>query len=123
MINANKKIKETVHQIEYTEDSSLQKDVRKEEFSSITEDNKDDSIKYLQILFYFVQDSRLFKIKLPGENVSDEGWILKFLQFSPDIIVDIYGKYLIFVSTKIQNQSPKFSVNPCLAPVLCCFFS
>ena len=34
---------------------------------------KEDGLKYLQILFYYVQDASLFKIQLPDEVANEEG--------------------------------------------------
>ena len=55
---------------------------------------KEDGLKYLQILFYYVQDASLFKIQLPDEVANEEGIMEKILQFSPDAITYLYKKSL-----------------------------
>ncbi len=42
--------------------------------------------KYLQILFYYIQDSNLFKVKLPHNEGEDESLLVTILQFSPQVI-------------------------------------
>ena len=48
------------------------------------------SFKYLQILFYYVQDAALFKIELPGKQSEQISTFLKILQFTPDVLTNIY---------------------------------
>ena len=50
------------------------------------------SVAYVQILFYFVQDSSLFKVDLPEEQADDETIWIKFLEFTPEAIVRVYKK-------------------------------
>ena len=50
----------------------------------------DDAMKYVQILFYYVQDASLFKVQLPSEGHQDESRVVKILQFSPDILTTLY---------------------------------
>ena len=65
-----------------TESSKPQPDINK----------KEDGLKYLQILFYYVQDASLFKIQLPDEVINEDGVMEKILQFSPDAITYLYKK-------------------------------
>ena len=51
---------------------------------------KEDSMKYLQILFYYVQDASLFKVHLPQLEVSDDSILIQIFQWSPDIIAKVY---------------------------------
>ena len=51
---------------------------------------KDDNMKYLQILFYYVQDASLFKVHLPQLEVSDDSILKQIFQWSPEIIAKIY---------------------------------
>ena len=44
-------------------------------------------MKYLQILFYYIQDATLFKVHLPSITSSTDSWIVHFLQFSPDMLL------------------------------------
>ena len=55
-------------------------------------DKKDNSMKYIQILFYYVQDASLFKVHLPEQGQQSDEIIVKILQFSPEIIVTLYAK-------------------------------
>ena len=48
------------------------------------------SFKYLQILFYYVQDAALFKIELPGKKSEQTSTFVKILQFTPDVLTSIY---------------------------------
>ena len=48
------------------------------------------SFKYLQILFYYVQDAALFKIELPGKQSEQTTTFVKILQFTPDVLTNIY---------------------------------
>ena len=44
------------------------------------------AIKYMQILLYFVQDSKLFTIYLPEVGTKAENMVVRFLEFSPAIL-------------------------------------
>ena len=58
-------------------------------------DNKsDDSTKYIQILFFYIQDALLFKINIPGQNYQKKGTIEKILSFSPKILTLTYSKVI-----------------------------
>ena len=58
-------------------------------------DNKsDDSTKYIQILFFYIQDAILFKINIPGQNYQEKGTIEKILSFSPRILTLTYSKVM-----------------------------
>ena len=48
--------------------------------------DSDNSMKYLQILFYYVQDATLFKVYLPIIGSSSDSWLIDFLQFSPEVL-------------------------------------
>ena len=51
---------------------------------------KKEVFKYLQILFYYVQDAALFKIELPGKQSEQTSTFVKILQFTPDVLTSIY---------------------------------
>ena len=53
-------------------------------------DKDDDAIKYVQILFYYVQDAALFKVHLQGDGQQDRSIVVKILQFSPDVLTTLY---------------------------------
>ena len=77
-----------------------------------SEDKHSGGMKYVQILFYYVQDARLFKIPLPSvvQEASTPNVIVQFLEFSPNVL-NIYSKAsdLCFVYTtaklKVLYQS------------------
>ena len=76
-----------------------QKEKSDAEKASSTAD--DDGMKYLQILFYYVQDAELFKVSIPTENDKEENILIKILQISPEIVLSSYTKVseLCFTST------------------------
>ena len=47
-------------------------------------------MKYLQILFYYVQDASLFKVHLPQLEANDDSILIQIFQWSPDIIAKMY---------------------------------
>ena len=58
-------------------------------------DNKsDDSTKYIQILFFYIQDAILFKVNIPGQTFQKEGTIEKILSFSPKVLTLTYSKVI-----------------------------
>ena len=62
----------------------IQKKKEKSEVSK--KDTKERSLKYLPIIFYYVQDVTLFKIELPGKELKQANIFVKILQFTPDVI-------------------------------------
>ena len=58
--------------------------------STKKEVKEEGSFKYLQILFYYVQDAALFKIELPGKQLEQTSTFVKILQFTPDVLTSIY---------------------------------
>ena len=67
------------------------------------------SIKYIQILFYYVQDASLFKVHLPDKGHTEESLFVQVIQFSPDV--------LAFLITEMRNVCFTSS-NPALTKVL-----
>ena len=64
------------------------------EKNKVKDNNSDDSTKYIQILFFYIQDALLFKINIPGQNYQEKGTIEKFLSFSPKILTLTYSKVI-----------------------------
>ena len=66
-------------------DKDKSKDCNKQ---TVTEEGKtdDSGFKYMQILFYYVQDSKLFTIYLPALDAKTENVVVKFLEFSPMLL-------------------------------------
>ena len=46
----------------------------------------ENDLKYMQLLFYYVQDSKLFTVHFPETDTRTENIVVKFLEFSPDIL-------------------------------------
>ena len=55
-------------------------------------DKDNEGMKYMQILFYYVQDASLFRVNLSNEQTDKESVLVKFIQFSPDILVAAYDR-------------------------------
>ena len=60
-------------------------DVEKEAIARRGHPKSDSGLKYMQILFFYVQDAILFKVYLPKKHKESESIIVKILQFSPEI--------------------------------------
>ena len=52
----------------------------------VNTETDDSGLKYLQILFYYVQDSKLFTVYLPQMDARTDNIVAKFLEFTPDIL-------------------------------------
>ena len=85
---------------------------------------EDGSFKYLQILFYYIQDATLFKVHLPSKILEETSTIVKILQFSPEVLTSIYTKVndlcFSFGTTAISKILFKSLFGPC---VMLFFFS
>ena len=62
--------------------------------NKVIDKKSDDSTKYIQILFFYIQDAALFKINIPGQNYQKKGTIEKILSFSPKILTLTYSKVI-----------------------------
>ena len=49
----------------------------------------------MQILFYYVQDASLFRVNLSNEHADKESVLVKFIQFSPDVVVAAYERLTV----------------------------
>ncbi len=66
--------------------------------SSFSEENsdtqsktdEDSGMKYMQILFYYVQDASLFKVQVPNEQQKGKSLIIKIIEFSPEVMSSVY---------------------------------
>ena len=76
------------------------------------------SFKYLQILFFYVQDETLFQIELPGENLEQASTFLKIMQFSPDVLTSIYNRVtdtcFVLGTTAVSKILFKSIFGPCV---------
>ena len=88
-----------------------------EEEDKGSKENTDD-MKYIQILFYYVQDASLFKIQVPGKDITDESIVIKILKFSPDALITLYNKVVnmcfIAASTTVTKVLFKIFFGPCV---------
>ena len=78
---------------------------------------KDDSMKYLQILFYYVQDASLFKVHLAQLGGSNDRILLKMFQWSPESIIKMYSgiSNMCFpLTTAITKILFKCTFDPCV---------
>ena len=68
----------------------VDKSMDSSEESSAPEQDKEklesSDIKYIQILFYYVQDAALFKIHLPDDGNLNKSIFVKVIQISPDVL-------------------------------------
>ena len=62
--------------------------------NKVTNSKSDDSTKYIQILFFYIQDAVLFKINITGQKYYKKGTIEKILSFSPKILTLTYSKVI-----------------------------
>ena len=62
--------------------------------NKVPNNKSDDSTKYIQILFFYIQDAVLFKINIPGQKYQKKGTIEKILSFSPKILTLTYSKVI-----------------------------
>ena len=58
----------------------------KKQSSVIDEKIDKGGLKYMQILFYYVQDSKLFTIYLPEVDANNKNLVVKILEFSPGLL-------------------------------------
>ena len=64
------------------------------EKNKIPDNKSDDSTKYIQILFFYIQDAILFQINIPGQNYQEKGTIEKILSFSPKFLTLTYSRVI-----------------------------
>ena len=93
----------------------------------VSDESGDSGTKYLQILFYYVQDAVLFKVKLPTDNVSKtESFIVKILQLSPDIFT-VYTNYsdicFTYGGSAVSKITMKSVFGPCVILILLLVYS
>ena len=81
------------------------------------------SIKYIQILFYYIQDASLFKVSLPQTTETGTETFAKILEFSPQVVFDIFKamKQLCFSGSTMITKVVFMSLfGPTV--MLCIFF-
>ena len=72
--------KERFQQSKMNRNSSDEQQSKKD---TTTDDN---DLKYMQLLFYYVQDSKRFTVHFPETDPKTENIVVNFLEFSPDIL-------------------------------------
>ena len=97
----------------------LEKTKNSEKSESTTKEVKEEgSFKYLQILFYYVQDAALFKIELPEKQSEQTNTFVKILQFTPDVLTNIYDSMtetcFDFGTTAVSKILFKSIFGPCV---------
>ena len=65
-----------------------------DEENKVPDKKSDDSTKYIQILFFYIQDAILFKVNVPGQTFHKVGTIEKILSFSPKVLTLTYSKVI-----------------------------
>ncbi len=83
--------------------------------------DEDNSLTFLQILFFYVQDATLFKVYIPGEDDSLHMFI-NFLQLSPDLFL-FYDNMCFWSSkTAVGKAFFKTMFGPCVVCMLSVLF-
>ena len=98
---------------------NLEKAKNSEKSDSTKKEVKEEgNFKYLQILFYYVQDAALFKIELPGKQSEQTSTFVKILQFTPDVLTSIYDSVtetcFTFGTTAVSKILFKSIFGPCV---------
>ena len=98
---------------------NLEKSKNSEKSKSLEKEVKEEgSFKYLQILFYYVQDAALFKIELPGKQSEQTSTFVKILQFTPDVLTNLYDSMIEtcfdFGTTAVSKILFKSIFGPCV---------
>ena len=78
---------------------------------NIVPDKADGNTKYMQILFFYIQDTILFKVSIPGIENQEKGLIAKFLSFSPEIFTIIYTEAIHICFSHAKAPASKVLFN------------
>ena len=79
-------------------------------------------MKYIQILFYYIQDASLFKVYLDHEGQDDEHVFIKFLKFSPEVIKTLMSKVTNLCFSSDSNAVTKVLFRSLFGPSVMVFF-
>ncbi len=69
-----------------------QEDTTEKSVDATAEEDKDNSVKLIQIILYYVQDSGLLKVHIPGTVYEQDNIVRKVLEFSPDLL-EMYSMF------------------------------
>ena len=110
---------------EHEESQSLMKQCKTKDETKVPE-HKDDSedddfMKYIKILFYYIQDAALFKIQLPRVDQQEESIVVKILQFSPEVFVVLYSKVSDLCFTPLTTAVTKIWFSSLFGPCVMIF--
>ena len=92
-----------------------------EEKETAKEKESGGGMKYLQILFYFVQDAALFKVHLPEVNISEKSFLVTFLELSPQILflyTEVTNLCLVSTTPAVLKVVLKTLFGPCIMLLL-----
>ena len=78
-------------------------------------------MKYLQILFYYVQDAELFKVSLPSADDKEESMLIKILQISPEIVLSWYTNISEMCFTSTTTATMKLFLKSLFGPCILLF--
>ena len=90
--NDTKQLKHIKSEENTTFNNVAVKDVSSSPNIEMAKNESESSMKYIQILFYYVQDASLFKVHLPDDGQSSESVIVQVIQFSPEVLASLLTK-------------------------------
>ena len=117
-VSVESKIKRLVNDTKMTCKNSeqLQDESEKTESNS----DSDSGMKYVQILLYYVQDATLFKVHLPNVEEESNNFLVKLLQFSPEILT-VYYKVSDLCFTRNTTAVVKVFMSSMFGPCIIVF--
>ena len=79
-------------------------------------------MKYMQILLYYVQDASLFQVHLPNGITNKDSILVKMLQFSPEVLTDVYKEVTELCLSSGSALIKCFFIalfGPCVISIIC----
>ena len=103
-------------------DNELKEEIKKNDLEDGIQVEKntadtDSGMKYVQIMLYYVQDATLFKIHLLNAKQQSENFLVKILQFSPEILT-VYYKVSDLCFTKNTTAVMKVLLSSMFGPCI-----
>ena len=90
-----------------------------------TKNHEDGGIKYMQILFYYVQDASLFQVHFSNGKANENSIFVKILQFSPDVLTDVYKRateLCLSSGSALTKCFLKALFGPCVMLIICLIY-
>ena len=87
--------------------------------------HEDGGIKYMQILFYYVQDASLFQVHLSNDKTNEDSIFVKILQFSPDVLTNVYKgvtELCLSSGSALIKYLLKALFGPCVMMIICLIY-